>query len=297
MRYSLSVAVLASLVACNSTDQDRSIGQTSFESAPPNGGRGGGDVTGVGAGNAPPAGLNPPTASSNTRSVEETDLYRLDGNRLYYLNSYRGLMVFDVTAPDQPRMLGRSPIFGNPVDMIVRNGVAIVVIGDWFGRMDDGTPFHGSIVRGLDATDPSNIRVLGEARLGGWVRDDRVVGDVIYAVSEDYGWSYGWDVAAPGGGVAGGYPRASVIVSSVSFANNTITQVGSVRYDGFTGVFNVTPNSILLASAGSTTGQTSLLYLDISDPAGAIDRNCGPAPTRSTVVVPLRAWIGIPNRP
>ena len=37
--------------------------------------------------------------------------------------------------------------------------------------MDDGTPFHGSIVRGLDATDPANIKVLGEAKLGGWVRD------------------------------------------------------------------------------------------------------------------------------
>ena len=42
------------------------------------------------------------------------ELYRLDGNRLYYLNSYRGLMVFDVSDPDHPRMLGRSPIFGNP---------------------------------------------------------------------------------------------------------------------------------------------------------------------------------------
>src|SRR4249920_2462986 len=119
MRSSLSVVVLASLVACHSStrDQDRSIGQTSFESAPPNGGIGGGDAE-AGAGSAPPTGLNPPTASSSTRAVEETDLYRLDGNRLYFLNSYRGLMVFDVTTPDQPRMLGRSPIFGNPVDMI-----------------------------------------------------------------------------------------------------------------------------------------------------------------------------------
>jgi hypothetical protein len=208
-----------------------------------------------------------------TRTVEETDLYRLDGNRLYYLNSYRGLMVFDVTTPDQPRMLGRSPIFGNPVDMIVRDGIAIVVVGDWFGRMDDGTPFHGSIVRGLDATDPSHIRVLGEAKLGGWVRDDRVVGDVIYAVSEDYGWSYGWlDDATAGAGVAGSAssPRSSVIVSSVSFANHTITPVGSVHYDGFTGVFNVTPTSILLASTGGSQDLTSLLYLDISDPNGVM---------------------------
>lgn len=278
MRLSLSVALVASLAACGS-DKDRSIGQTSFESAPPNGSRAtlqGSTPNGLGGAGSPPASGASGPAPTATRTVEETDLYRLDGNRLYYLNSYRGLMVFDMTTPDQPRMLGRSPIFGNPVDMIVRNGIAIVVIGDWFGRMDDGTPFHGSIVRGLDATDPGHIRVLGEAKLGGWVRDDRVVGDVIYAVSEDYGWSYGWAAEAAGGATAGVVGSsttssgASVIVSSVSFANNTITQVGSVRYDGFTGVFNVTPTSILLASAGATTGQTSLRYLDISDPGGAI---------------------------
>ncbi len=136
--------------------------------------------------------------------------------------------------------------------------------------MGDGAPFSGSIVRGLDATAPANSKVLGDAKLGGWVRDDRVVGDVIYAVSEDYGWTYGWDA---------GYAGAStetVIVSSVSFANNVISSVGKVDFPGYTGVFNVTPNSILLAhdapaaANGTPSGQTQLLYLDISDPAGQI---------------------------
>jgi len=275
MRAYLSIAVLASFVGCGSgPDQDRTVGQTSFESAAPNGsyGDGRGAVAGDGgAGDAPapPAAPGAGADSGPPRTVEETDLYRLDGTRLYYLNSYRGLMVFDVTNPDRPRMLGRSPIFGTPVDMIVRNGIAVVVIGDWFGRMDDGTPFHGSIVRGLDATDPAHIRVLGEARLGGWVRDDRVVGDVIYAVSQDYGWYYGWADDRAISGVGSTYSPA-VVVSSVSFANNTIREVDSVRYDGFTGVFNVTPNSIMLASAASYNGATSLQYIDISDPGGAI---------------------------
>jgi hypothetical protein len=267
-----SAALLLALAACSS-DRDRSIGQSRFESAPPNGvGATGRFGTADGAG-APGAGTGNSGVPA-TRTVEETDLYRLDGNRLYHLNSYRGLMVFDVTTPEQPRMLGRSPIFGDPVDMIVRDGIAIIVVGDWFGRMDDGTPFHGSIVRGLDATDPSNIRVLGEAKLGGWVRDDRVVGDVIYAVSEDYGWWYGWENWLYDTGDATSH-KPAVIVSSVSFAKNVITQVDSLRYDGFSGVFNVTPESIMLASAGDTsaggvTGQTSLQYIDISDPGGAI---------------------------
>ena len=287
MRLSTSLSVLAALLAgCTGSDRDRAPGQTAFESAPP--GAGGFSTDSAGGAHTDPgpgSGAAPPPTGT-TRTVQETDLYRLEGNRLYYLNGYRGLMVFDVTNPDQPALLGRSPIFGDPIDMIVRNGVAIVVVGDWFGTMDDGTPFHGSIVRGLDATDPHDIRVLGEARLGGWVRDDRVVGDVIYAVSEDYGWSYGWGVAtvdpAGGGvGVSSGVSRSSVIVASVSFANGRIAQVDKVQFDGFAGVFNVTPNAIMLASDASTvtappgapavyTASTRLLYLDISDPGGAI---------------------------
>ncbi|HEX8106405.1 MAG TPA: beta-propeller domain-containing protein, partial [Kofleriaceae bacterium] len=74
----------------------------------------------------------------------------------------------------------------------------------------------------------------------------------------------------------------SVVVSSVSFANGRIAQVDHVQFDGFAGVFNVTPNAIMLASDASTwtggppgtpgtyTAKTRMLYLDISDPGGAI---------------------------
>ena len=177
----------------------RLVGQTDFVSAPfagqsggSFGATGGSDNAGVAAPTAAGAGAT----ATPTRTVQETDLYRLDGNRLYYLNSYRGLMVFDVTNVDQPKFLGRSPIFGTPVDMIVSAGIATVVVGDWYGTLDNGAPFHGSIVRGLDATDPTNIKVIGDAKLGGWVQEDRVVGNVLYAVSEDYGWNYGWGGAS-----------------------------------------------------------------------------------------------------
>jgi hypothetical protein len=264
-------------------------GPTDFVSAPFLGQSIGPTDTGAAtAGNAAPSAPVQPGAGKSstptTRTVQETDLYRLDGNRLYYLNSYRGLMVFDVTNVDQPKLLGRSAIFGTPVDMIVNQGIATVVVGDWYGTLDDGSPFHGSIVRGLDATNPANIKVLGDAKLGGWVQEDRVVGNVLYAVSEDYGWNYGWgvDVGAPGiaGGIAVGGPSSgpSVIVSSVSFAGGQVKQVGSQRFAGYGGVFNVTPNSILLAHPDTPAQdggyvaptQTDLVYLDISDPGGKI---------------------------
>ena len=304
----LALAALGTPVAlgaCGSSSgstgpSGRLVGQTDFVSAPFAGQSGGsfgaesnGGTTGA---VAAPAAKGSGSTATPTRTVQETDLYRLDGNRLYYLNSYRGLMVFDVTNVDQPKFLGRSPIFGTPVDMIVSAGIATVVVGDWYGTLDNGAPFHGSIVRGLDATDPTHIKVLGDAKLGGWVQEDRVVGNVLYAVSEDYGWEYSWGFgygyASGGGGgvgiVSGGAPVSSggssgpgVIVSSVNFAGGKIAAVGSKTYAGYGGVFNVTASSILLAhpdtpaqpANGSpyvSPSTTDLVYLDISDPGGAI---------------------------
>ncbi len=295
---------IASL-GCSSSDSATPSGATDFVSAPAGGGGSSfGESASAGAagtgGLAAPATNGGPTKTgggSQPRGVQETDLYRLEGTRLYYLNSYRGLMVFDVSNVDQPKLLGRSAIFGSPVDMFVQNSIAVVVVGDWYGTDDKGAPFHGSIVRGLDATDPANIKVVGEAKLGGWVQEDRVVtgSNVLYAVSEDEGWVYDCGYAGPvgvpaGGGslgvgvvganTTGGASGPSVIVSSVSFAGGQIKQVASKTYPGYGGVFSVTPYSIMLAhpdvppqpdgGAYVPTTQTDLQYLDISDPGGNI---------------------------
>lgn len=332
--FSASLATLTALVASsvlfpacsggsNNNPDARVKGQTAFQSAPPGGSRAGGHGGSASSfgGDAQNAGAAAPKASAPLpaqRKVEETDLYRLEGNRLYYLNSYRGLMVFDVTNIDQPKLLGRAPIFGSPVEMIVRNGVATVVVADWYGRLEDGSPFHGSIVRGIDASDPSNIRTTGEAKLGGWIRDTRVVGDVLYAVSEDYGWYYGiWDYGYGGGlGFAGGGASGGdgvvvsgggtspvggsanrgpkVVVSSVSFAGGAILAKGTKEFTGYSAVFNVTPNAIMLAHEipsdpsqpySGSSGKSELQYIDITDPGGTIALR-----GRATVNGSLQAW-------
>ena len=309
----LLLALGSVLTGCSKTDADPgktpdlTEGQSDFASAPPDasGRNGGGLAVGESAGDGavtPNAGAPVKGSggqSAQPRTVEETDLYRLDGDRLYYLNQYRGLMVFDVSDVDHPRLLGRSPIYGSPIEMIVRDGIASVVVADWYGTMEDGTPFHGSIVRGIDARDPANMRVTGEATLGGWVRDTRVVGDVLYAVTEKYPWDYSWY----GGlldergtvGVSGGPTSAQVTVASVSFGGGEIAAVDEYLVPGYGGVFNVTPNAIMLASDvltnvdqygnGTSTGNSELRYLDISDPGGQIVE-------RGKAVVPgsLQSW-------
>ena len=272
----LAAAALCALLcaACDST-ASRLPGQTSFTSAPAGRGGGGGVETagGAGGGSDPaPSASGTPDAAAPARAVEETDLYRLDGDRLYTLNSYRGLLVFDLSDVDHPRLLGRSPIAGSPVEMVVRGGIASIVVADWAGVLEDGSPFHGSIVRALDARDPTHIKLIGEAHLGGWVRDVRLVGDVLYAVSQDYGWYYG---GSDGSTVS----TAGLIVSSVQIpsgpGDTTVHQNPPLRWEGWDGVFNVRADSILLARPEYTSGtnyqgRTRLTYLDISDPAGKV---------------------------
>jgi hypothetical protein len=273
-------------LACggSSASQQRTVGQSDFASVAPGSGQAVGhgvsDSAGgpeAAAGGATAAVPGNSSSDSSTRTVEETDLYRLEGDRLYYLNAYRGLMVFDVSDVDAPKLLGRSPIYGSPVEMIVRDGIASVVVADWYGTNDTGAPFYGSIVRGIDASDPAHMKILGDARLGGWVRDTRVVGDVLYAVTEDYGSSFGGVAyASDSVGTSVGYGQAGVSVASVNIAGGQVVTKGNYRLPGNGGIFNVTASSILLAhSLADETGanpsaSSELVYIDISDPEGAI---------------------------
>ncbi len=267
---------LIALAACHSPSASRFSGQTDYLSAVPPGGSGITELAQSGTANggaaAPTAAPTDSAGSSAPRTVQETDIYAVDGNRLYALSAYRGLLVFDITNPDTPTLLGRSAIFGTPQEMTVNAGIASIVVSDWFGELDDGTPYSGSIVRSVDMTNPQSPTVLGEALLGGSVSDVRVVGSVIYAVSVDYGTMYGW---ALGGVATGGalparddatYPQ--VLVTSVDISNGA-TQVAQKVYPGWSGVFHVTANAVLLASDAGDAG-TALTYLDISDPHGAV---------------------------
>jgi hypothetical protein len=76
--------------------------------------------TGTNAFGGPPTNTVPPAnywdvvtggplreSDSNTREVIESDIWKIDGDRLYFFNQYRGLQVLDITEPDEARLLGR----------------------------------------------------------------------------------------------------------------------------------------------------------------------------------------------
>ncbi len=236
----LLAAVATSLVGCDGGGGDkrpaaqrREERQTEFESAPPIEHLDIPSSRGVGGMGAPP----PPPGRP-----EGKDIYGVDGDRLYFLNAYRGLMVFDITNVDDPKLLGQSPAYGAPVEMVVRNGFATMVVGDFYGNAPDGTPFHGSVVRTIDARNPAAMKVEGDVQVKGSPRDTRVAGDNLVVVSDDF-------VAPvdPWSSVDGPVGTSNVIVSSVSFGDHAPRLNGTREVDGSSGVFHVTPNAVLVA--------------------------------------------------
>ena len=51
--------------------------------------------------------------------MQEADIYKLAGTRLYYFNTYRGFIVYDVADPAKPVRVSRLPVYGYPVEMFV----------------------------------------------------------------------------------------------------------------------------------------------------------------------------------
>ncbi|HET9956419.1 MAG TPA: hypothetical protein VFQ61_18045, partial [Polyangiaceae bacterium] len=80
----------------------------------------GGVASGAGGGTGAPNPSTPPLATDgNTngeaaRAIEEADVIKIEGTRLYALSQYGGLSVIDISKRDQLRLLGRHKIAAMP---------------------------------------------------------------------------------------------------------------------------------------------------------------------------------------
>src|SRR5215510_7637842 len=101
---------LPAVVSCGGGSKNREPGQTDFTTLD-NGSSGAlgfrsNDAAGTAGPAVPGAGAAKTAApSGRTGTVQEADIYRLSGTRLYYFNTYRGFMVYDVTDAANPTLV------------------------------------------------------------------------------------------------------------------------------------------------------------------------------------------------
>ena len=277
---------------------------------------GGAAIAGTGA--APPAAAAPSSDSTagapgapsgRVADVEEADIYKIDGNRLLYFNTYRGFLIFDITDPKNPAQISRLPVFGYPIEMFVSGTTVYALIRDALYLTEvNGKPqferYNVSQLVAIDISDASKPTVIKTVDIIGQLREgvSRKIEDTIYVVSYIpqsyyYGWSYA-STSATQKEQAWVYsfdvsdPKAPRKVNelqifeggSVQFSNNNVSYskyFSNVAISATSNALMVVENWYVYASSYNSSGgygcgsyesnQVSVVSLiDVSDPKGTI---------------------------
>ncbi|MCB9555835.1 MAG: beta-propeller domain-containing protein [Deltaproteobacteria bacterium] len=250
--------------------------------------------------------------SGRTAEVEEADIYRVDANRLFYLNTYRGFLIYDLNDPKKPKRMGRLPVFGYPIEMFVQGNVVYALLRDalYLSQKKGTLQFERNNVSQLVAIDVSDLahpKVLQKVDIIGELREgvSRKLDDTIYVVSylpQNYYW--GWNYRRPAEQKEQAWvysfnvqnPQQMTLVEKLkifeggSFAfYDKQTGFSGTRY--FQGVaisatsnalmvvenwqrsFSSRPSDVTRCYSYSYDQQAVVSLIDISDPSGKINRH------------------------
>ncbi|MBS1148346.1 MAG: hypothetical protein H6Q89_44 [Myxococcaceae bacterium] len=169
---------------------DRNAGYDTAGGAP-----GASSETGGQAG--PPSNAKAPSGREGT--VEEADIYRVDANRLFYLNTYRGFIIYDLNDPKNPKQVSRLPVHGYPIEMFVTPTTVYALLRDALYVTQDiqGLSFkrhNVSQLVAIDIQDIKNPKILQTIDIVGELKEgvSRKIDDTVYLVShlpQSYYWA------------------------------------------------------------------------------------------------------------
>ena len=126
---------------------------------------------------------NPPTVNDGAaRTVVESDIWKVRGNRLYFFNQLRGLQSIDVTEPDAPKLLGTLPFpaAGEQIYVPDDGHVVLLLREDCRGNGYEGAAI---VVVDVTGTQPGEVARLPVA---GRLFESRMVGNALYVASQTY---------------------------------------------------------------------------------------------------------------
>jgi hypothetical protein len=162
--------------------------------------------------------LAAPSASepaARAMGVDEADVYAMAGARLFYLSTYRGFLVYDLTDPQHPVSLARLPIHGYPVEMYVDGDTVHALVRDALYLTEETGALrferhHVSRLHTIDVSDPAHPRLLATLDIEGRLApgSSRKVGDALYVAAvkrpaerevrlPTQAWVYAFDVSDP----------------------------------------------------------------------------------------------------
>ena len=235
---------------------------------------------GADAGAASPTspGASDGKGDSANRAVEEADIIKQEGNRLYALSRYGGLAIVDISDPDHLKLLGRKRTDGIPFEMYVRNGRVYVMLNDFGHYLKDGNGPYGRWVQSseivaLDVANPAAITELTSFDVPGSIADSRIVGDALYLVTYEDGYCWSCNT------------KPSTIVTSFNVAGTAIAKVDQLAYSAADKNYSSWQRSVSATNErlyiagpewswqqGSTNASSVIQVVDITNPGGVLKK-------------------------
>lgn len=290
-------------------ENPRVEGETEFITAEPEASRGG--EAGGAPSSAEGGGATQDKSAPSGRegAVEEADIHRVEGDKLFYLNTYRGLVIYDVADPSKPRQLSRVPVFGYPVEMYISGTTAYALFRDvlYLKQTAAGEKFERHNVSQLVSIDISDIaapRILKRLDIIGQLREgvSRKIDNTLYVVSylpqsyfypgypygdqgKEQAWVYSFDLSKAGDPVLVDQLRVFE-GGSYSVGGGGGTQTQSLRFSGI--AISATSNTLHVVEnwsydeytpgpgQGGCSGswrnaqRAVVSIVDVSDPSGKI---------------------------
>lgn len=181
-------------------------GQTEFTSSEPNSNNGGNRFLSPGAqsdgatAEKDNSGVQSGAPQGRNAAVEEADIYRVDNNTLFYLNTYKGFVIYNLDDPKKPKRLSKLPVYGYPIEMFVSGKTVYALLRDalYLTQVDGSLKFERHNVSQLVAIDISDLtkpKVLKTIDIIGELREgvSRKIENTIYVVSNlPRYYYYGW---------------------------------------------------------------------------------------------------------
>ncbi len=115
-------------------------------------------------------------------TIEESDIWKFRGDRLYFFNNRRGLQIIDLAKPDEPQLRGVLPLAGSGEQMYLFGDNHVVLV---LSNYANGA---GALV--IDVSDPEAPAVVAEIPSDGAYMDSRLIGDTLFLVGVSYGGNY-----------------------------------------------------------------------------------------------------------
>jgi hypothetical protein len=201
-------------------------------------------------------GAPPGNGPTSTRAVVESDIWQVQGTKLYFFNQYRGLQIIDISNPDAAFIRGTLalPAAGDQMYLLGSNSVVLLA--------RDGCDYNQSQVLVVGVTNDSPS-VVAKLPISGTISESRLVGTALYVASETF---------RPFGGTNTSSWEWGTLLSSFDLSNPGMPVArDTLWFSGYGDVVSATDTYLFIGTQSATNWwQTVVNLVDITDPAGKI---------------------------